>query len=138
MTAIFVYGLLKNYTDAKQEAWVSGYRLIDLGYFPAAIPDNIDYDSKLGLFNKHIICGQLIYVDKETLHNFDILEGCPNFYYRQVINIEVPSGDTTEIVLGQMYCLTNRFWHLRNWCRQTSKLTTTNKGLDIYYEYQTK
>jgi gamma-glutamylcyclotransferase (GGCT)/AIG2-like uncharacterized protein YtfP len=81
-TYVFVYGSLKkkhhNYKLLQNSEFINNattselYNMINLGGFPAIIPDN----------NGYKISGELYLVNDKTLYNLDILEGEGSFYKR--------------------------------------------------------
>jgi gamma-glutamylcyclotransferase (GGCT)/AIG2-like uncharacterized protein YtfP len=122
MNPIFVYGILKNSPGA-QPARVSGYRLIDMGMFPAAVPAD---DSQ--------IVGELIFVDDARVAMFDRIEGTPSFYTREKVDIEVGDGNQTELIEGEMYVINKKFWDVPS--QDTFSLKIVNGGHDATtYEY---
>lgn len=94
---VFVYGILKGRVDA-QPGFVHDYRLVDMGWFPAAIPAD---DAK--------ISGELIFVSDEELEGFDRIEGHPNFYIRTDVEVEVGDGSQTELVHAEMYVINSEY-----------------------------
>jgi len=92
---IFVYGILQGREDAI-EGTVKGYRLIDMGSFPAAVP----CDSKC------TVGGELIYVDDNTLEDFDRIEGAPSFYKREKVFV----GTGNKTVEAEMYVVNKNSW----------------------------
>lgn len=84
---IFVYGTLKR-----------GYRNSSLcsdsiRNIPCAVKGTM-YDSHMGypiltLTGDYVIHGELITIPKSQLYNFDMLQGYPNYYDRQVVSISV-------------------------------------------------
>lgn len=96
MNPIFVYGLLKD-LPGTQPARVTGYRLIDCGPFPAAVP-----------FENGQIIGQVLHVSDEQRAVFDSIEGTPHFYTRDVVKIQV--DDQEEIIEGEMYVINDGYW----------------------------
>jgi len=95
---IFVYGVLKGRYANAQPAQVNGFRLVDMGCFPAAIPTA-----------EGVIVGELISVDDETVEEFDMIEGHPNFYVRSNVEVETGEGDTVELHKAQMYIVSTPY-----------------------------
>lgn len=93
---IFVYGILKRRPDAKP-AIVPGFRMVDMGHFPAAIPGEED----------DALIGELIFVDDDTVEHFDMIEGYPNFYDRQGVKVVTEEDETIE---AEMYVVTEPYW----------------------------
>ena len=87
---LFVYGILQGSADAV-DAMVDGYRLKDMGWFPAAIPDD-----------KSVVKGELRYVSQATIDQFDKIEGHPNFYIRTPTNVRMEDG---KVVEAEMYVI---------------------------------
>lgn len=96
MNPIFVYGILKGRHDAKT-GHVNLHRLIDMGAFPAAVPADAE----------HSIKGELIYVDHDTVQEFDRIEGAPNFYNREEVEVTLDDGEKTT---AEMYVVNSTYW----------------------------
>jgi len=122
MNPIFVYGILKHQYANAQSARVHNFRLIDMGCFPAAIPHN-----------KGAIIGELIFVDDDTVADFDRIEGHPNFYVRTDVEVETGDGDSVELVKAQMYVV-NGSYHERP-SQPTGALTIKEVDNETTYEY---
>ena len=120
MNPIFVYGILRGRTNA-QRATVSGYSLIDMGPFPAAIEDE----------ERDCILGELIYVHDAERQAFDMVEGHPYFYVRTTVEVEIEDGG--EVVTAEMYVL--RSMHVPSPVRM-DRVTTTPSTQRTYYEYR--
>jgi gamma-glutamylcyclotransferase (GGCT)/AIG2-like uncharacterized protein YtfP len=85
---VFVYGTLKrgHYNHGRLAAarfvcdakTVPGYRLFDVGYYPAMVEDRAGIS----------VYGEIFEVDDETLEDLDRLEGHPHYYRRQPICVE--------------------------------------------------
>ena len=93
---IFVYGILKNNPGAVS-ARVHGFRMIDMGHFPAAIPS----------CGNDTLIGELIHVDDARVKRFDMIEGHPNFYRRQ--GVKVVTADCEEVD-AEMYVINEAYW----------------------------
>ena len=72
---------------------VQRYDMYDLGYFPGII------ESDKGKF----ILGELYVVSDELLKRLDVLEGCPHFYQRKLV--DVVFGDKEYPVAAYIYVL---------------------------------
>jgi gamma-glutamylcyclotransferase (GGCT)/AIG2-like uncharacterized protein YtfP len=79
---VFVYGTLKknhgNHRLLEKSAYVgrdkiTGYKLYDLGVFPAVKKTGDDSD---------VVYGEVYKISLDTLYSLDVLEGHPNFYAR--------------------------------------------------------
>ena len=123
MNFIFVYGILKRRYANAQKARVNGYRLVDLGAFPAAIPHE-----------GGAVIGELIYVNNETVAEFDMIEGHPHFYVRTDVEVEVGDGDNAELVQAQMYVVNQDHHHRQS--LPTGSLTIEDVGNEMTYEYR--
>ena len=75
MIKLFVYGILKDTTPGKK-AWVIA-KCYDLGAYPAI--------TELG--EGWLVEGKIIEVDQDTLNYFDQIEGYPDLYHRQLVEI---------------------------------------------------
>jgi gamma-glutamylcyclotransferase (GGCT)/AIG2-like uncharacterized protein YtfP len=123
MKPIFVYGILKHRYANAQQALVPRFRLVDMGWFPAAIP------APTGA-----IKGELIFVSDETIQEFDMIEGHPNFYVRTDVEVEIGEGNQVEMVKAQMYVI-NEEYHGRI-SEPTMKLDIDeDENHDLLYEY---
>ena len=87
---VFVYGTLKRgygnhrvispfVTTEPQQQTLRGFKMIDLGAFPAIIPDE---------GNRGVIHGEVYDVPDEALGPLDTLEGYPILYNRTTVNTE--------------------------------------------------
>ena len=122
MNAIFVYGILKGRSGAKP-ARVVGYRLADMGSYPAAIPDP-----------QGVIIGELIEVADETLKEFDRIEGHPDFYIRRDVIVETgEDDDSLKLHQAQFYVITEPYHDHASY--KTEALEIKNFGTKIAYEY---
>jgi gamma-glutamylcyclotransferase (GGCT)/AIG2-like uncharacterized protein YtfP len=121
MKPIFVYGILKGRADA-QPARVQGYRLIDMGSFPAAIP------AKGGA-----IVGELIFVDDATIEEFDRIEGHPDFYVRTDVIVETGDGDSVELHQAQFYVVDQSYHDAPS--LDTGALVIKKREDETLYEY---
>ena len=100
MTRIFVYGSLRvgfgNHRLLDNSAYVGQARteprftMLHLGGFPGVVADG-----------ETSIIGEVYDVDDPTLRNLDRLEGHPDFYARQTIQVE-RGGDVEDV---QVYLL---------------------------------
>ena len=72
---VFVYGILKARFQGEETSIKA--TCYDLGPYPAI--------TKLG--GKGSLKGKLIYVDADTLEKFDLIEGVPNLYRRDIVKI---------------------------------------------------
>ncbi|MCI0558825.1 MAG: gamma-glutamylcyclotransferase [Nitrososphaera sp.] len=115
---LFVYGLLKRF-EGGQEGEVSGFRLVDLGYFPAAIPAE----------PQNVVKGKLIAVSDQKIKEFDRIEGAPGFYHRRVVNVDVGF----EIVKAQIYVIGESWWNIES--ESTPNLSIDEKLEAVYYDY---
>ena len=119
---VFVYGILKGRHEA-QTAFVPQYRLIDMGWFPAAIPAGFDDKIK----------GELIYVDEDEIEEFDRIEGTPTFYTREMVSVELVGKDKVE---AEMYVINRDHWPTES--ESTDRLTINAVGTGFVanvYEY---
>ena len=119
---VFVYGILKGRYDS-QTAFVPQYRLIDMGWFPAAIPAGFEDKIK----------GELIYVDEAEIEEFDRIEGAPTFYNRETVSVELVGQDTVE---AEMYVINKDHWPKES--ESTDRLAINSVGTDFVasvYEY---
>lgn len=114
MRNVFVYGILKQ-NDPALRAKVHNYRLIDMGWFPAAIPAD-----------GHTVIGELLEVTDSEVQDFDRIEGHPNFYERTPVEVELQNGETLE---AEMYVI-NSDYH-----RADSFPTPSLDINDTEYEY---
>jgi len=90
---VFVYGTLKkNFPNSRllKDAEFRGeaktlkkFRMYTNGYFPMIVPD-----SEHGTF----ISGEVYSVDEHELARLDMLEGCPEMYYRSAVSVEDADG----------------------------------------------
>ena len=85
---IFVYGTLKKGYPNHNRFCSHATRII-----PCTIRGTM-YDTKLGfpalqLKNNQTIYGELITVPKKQLPLFDYLEGVPDFYQREIIDVKI-------------------------------------------------
>ncbi len=92
---VFVYGILKG-QDGARAGIVKNFRLIDMGWFPAAIPAS----------TPQAIKGELIMVNDATIAEFDRIEGAPTFYAREKITVEIDDGDKVD---AEMYVITEGY-----------------------------
>jgi len=122
LNLIFVYGILKGRYANAQKAQVNGYRLCDMGHFPAAIPAD-----------KGTIIGELITVDNKTVEEFDMIEGHPDFYVRSDVEVETDEGDQIELHEAQMYIVSEGY-HKHD-SEPTKSLTIKEKDGATLYEY---
>ncbi len=122
LRVLFIYGILKRRYPNAQQAKVRNFRLIDLGQFPAAIPED-----------GSVIIGELIAVDDETVEEFDMIEGHPNFYIRTDIEVEIDDGSLVEIQQAQMYVIHKSYHDFISY--QTRFLAIKEEGDEILYEY---
>jgi len=118
MNAIFVYGILKG-AEGALSAHVYGYRLADMGMFPAAIPAE----------NAKIV-GELIYVDDDRIKDFDRIEGHPNFYARTDVEVETDAGD---FIIAEMYVINNAYHDRQSIPTASLDIASTNNQTS--YEY---
>ena len=119
---VFVYGILKGRYES-QTAFVPQYRLIDMGWFPAAIPAGFEDKIK----------GELIYVDDDEIEEFDRIEGAPTFYNREMVSVDLVGKDKVE---AEMYVINNLYWPTVS--ERTDRLTINSVGTDLVanvYEY---
>ena len=122
MNLIFVYGILKGRYANAQPAQVNGFRLVDMGCFPAAIPAE-----------EGTIIGELIAVDDKTVEEFDMIEGHPNFYVRTGVEVETDDGDQVELHEAQMYVVTEAY-HTHD-SGPTGSLSIEERDGVTLYEY---
>ncbi len=118
MNPVFVYGILKGRENA-EKGTVKGFRLIDMGSFPAAIPSN----------EGHNICGELIFVDDDTITRFDMIEGAPSFYRRE--KVEVDTGQ--ELVEAEMYVVNESYWEQES--SATARLDVDEQTDGLFFTY---
>lgn len=124
MKPVLVYGILKHRYANAQTAFVRGYRLVDLGAFPAAIPD--DHST---------IKGELIYVEQHTIDEFDRIEGHPHFYLRTDVEVEVEEGNQIEVVQAEMYVINKDAWYHQSEHTDNLHIVHTTSPRNIIYEY---
>lgn len=122
LNLIFVYGILKGRYANAQPAQVNGFRLCDMGHFPAAIPAA-----------EGTIIGELIAVDNETVAEFDIIEGHPDFYVRSDVEVETDEGDQIELHRAQMYIVSESY-HQHD-SKPTGSLSIEERDGATLYEY---
>lgn len=101
---VFVYGSLKRGQGnsgllegaaliARTEI-TGNYRLLDLGYFPGVVRDNM-------LSEPRTVVGEVYDVDSETFFSLDLLEGHPTYYKRE--SVDTPVGKAWVYFLPPTY-----------------------------------
>lgn len=91
---IFVYGSLKrgesNHREMAEQTFVGfartvpGYRLFDLGEYPAMVAQPADQEG---------VQGEVWFVDDACLAHLDRFEGTPTYYRREPIKLLPPFAD---------------------------------------------
>ena len=99
MRKVFVYGILKRGVE-ESKAKVHGFRMVDMGWFPAAIPHE-----------DGTIHGELLEVTDDEVASFDRTEGHPNFYVRTDVEVEGQDGTKFD---AEMYVIGKDHWHIQS------------------------